>query len=93
MNTLAINATDFSRGLSDYLNQVQYRGQVFDIERGKRVVARLSPAVAADGFPIARLDDLLANGPSLSAGERKAMAQDVRLARAKLKVKTDPWGT
>ncbi len=43
MNTMIVNATEFSRGLSEFLNQVQYTGQVLDIERGKRVVARVSP--------------------------------------------------
>ncbi len=44
MNTLIINATEFSRGLSEFLNKVQYTGQILDIERGKRVIARVSPA-------------------------------------------------
>ena len=58
MGTLAITATDFSRKLSDYLNQVQYRGQVLDIERGKRIVARVSPVTPSEGYPIARLDEI-----------------------------------
>lgn len=39
MATYAVNVTDFSRGLSEFLNNVQYKGMVLDIERGKRVVA------------------------------------------------------
>ena len=60
MHTLSVNVTDFSRGLSDYLNHVQYRGQVLDIERGKRVVARVSPVDFSDGFPLAQLDEFSA---------------------------------
>ena len=91
MHTLSVNVTDFSRGLSDYLNHVQYRGQVLDIERGKRVVARVSPVDFSDGFPLAQLDDFLARGPALTSKESLSMANDVRAVRAKLTVRPDPW--
>jgi hypothetical protein len=93
MSVLAVNVTDFSRGLSDFLNHVQYRGQVLDIERGKRVIARVSPVAAADGFPIEQLDALLAKGPQLSAADRQSMADDVRTARARLVKRADPWAS
>lgn len=91
MAAVAITVTEFSRGLSNYLSQVQYQGQWLDIQRGKRVVARVLPAVASSGFPIDRLDQALAKGPQLSASERLVMAQDVGSARSRLSVKTDPW--
>ena len=80
MNTLTVNATDFSRSLSEFLNQVQYKGQALDIARGRRVVARVSPVPdlsAVDGFPLERLDALVARGPQLTASDRKLMARDV----------------
>jgi hypothetical protein len=91
MAAYAVNVTDFSRGLSEYLNNVQYKGMVLDIERGKRIVARLSPAGQADGFPIGQLDDLLGKGPQLSSADRQAMVTDVRAVRAQLRTKVDPW--
>lgn len=91
MAAYAVNVTDFSRGLSEFLNNVQYKGMVLDIERGKRIVARVSPAGQADGFPIGQLDDLLSNGPQLSAPDRQAMVTDVRAVRAQLRSKADPW--
>lgn len=105
MNTMIVNATEFSRGLSEFLNQVQYTGQVLDIERGKRVVARLSPVPrvppvpsvlpvpsvsVSNGFPIAQLADLLAKG-ALLAAERKRMAKDLAAVRSRLVAKADPW--
>ena len=75
MHTLSVNVTDFSRGLSDYLNHVQYRGQVLDIERGKRVVARVSPVDFSDGFPLAQLDDFLARGPAFLPSVKKLFSQ------------------
>lgn len=91
MSVVALTVTEFSRGLSDFLSQVQYQGQSLDIQRGKRVVARVLPAVASSGFPIDQLDDLLASGPQLKGSERLAMAADVRAVRSGLKSKSDPW--
>ncbi len=94
MNTVTVNATEFSRGLSEFLNKVQYTGQTFDIERGKRVIARVSPVSSpalSAGFPISQLDDLLARS-ALSDDERALMAKDLRTLRSRLVVKADPWG-
>ena len=92
MSVIALTVTEFSRGLSNFLNQVQYQGQTLDIQRGKKLVARVLPAGTADGFPINRLDDMLTKGPQLSAAERQAMAEDVAAVRANLATRGDPWG-
>ncbi len=91
MNAVALTVTEFSRGLSNFLSQVQYQGQALDIQRGKRVVARVLPAMASAGFPIDQLDEVLAKGPLLKTRERLAMAGDVRTVRASLRAKADPW--
>ena len=93
MSTIALTVTEFSRGLSDFLNQVQYQGQTLDIQRGKRVVARVLPATAPDGFPLERLDDLLLKGPQLTGPERQSMAKDVGALRANLLARDDPWAS
>lgn len=93
MSVIAVTVTEFSRGLSDFLSQVQYQGQSLDIQRGKRVVARVLPAAASHGFPIDQLDDVLARGPQLKSGERMAMAGDVNTVRAKLTSRRDPWAS
>ncbi len=92
MGVIALTVTEFSRGLSNFLNQVQYQGQTLDIQRGKKLVARVLPAGKLDGFPIASLDDMLAKGPQLSASERQTMTEDLRAVRANLTTRTDPWG-
>lgn len=91
MSTVAITVTEFSRNLSDFLSQVQYQGQSLDIQRGKRVIARVLPAAPTDGFALDRLDDFLAGGPQLSSAERQAMASDVNAVRARLITPGDPW--
>ena len=96
MTAITVNATDFSRGLSDFLNQVQYKSQVLDIERGKRVIARLvpvGPTASNNGFPLSQLDALLANGPRLPAEDGVAMAEDVVTVRAKMLRRADPWAS
>lgn len=91
MSVVALTVTEFSRGLSNFLSQVQYQGQSLDIQRGKRVVARVLPAMASSGFPIDQLDEALAKGPQLKTSERLAMAEDIRAVRTGLKAKADPW--
>ncbi len=91
MAAIEVNVTDFSRGLSEFLNQVQYKGQTLDIERGKRVIARVSPAANIEGFPISQLDNLLSKGSILSAADRVSMANDVKRVRSQLSNRTDPW--
>ncbi len=82
MDSIVIGATDFARGLSDYLNQVQYRGQVLDIERGKRVIARVIPPEATEGFPIEQLGEFFTKGAVLSAAERRSFAKDLQGLRS-----------
>ena len=91
MSTLTVTVTDFSRGLSDFLNQVQYQGLTLDIQRGKRVVARVLPAIAPEGFALDRLDDFLRKGPQLSAADRQSMAEDVASVRSSLRTRDNPW--
>jgi hypothetical protein len=92
MNAIPVNVTDFSRGLSEFLNQVQYKGQVLNIERGKKIIARVSPVGSLDGFPISQLDQFLANGPQLSADERFSMVADLKEIRLNQSKSRDPWG-
>ncbi len=90
MPTLAVTVTEFSRSLSDFLRQVQYHGQVLDIARGKRVIARVSPVAVADGFPIDQLDAFFANGPKLDA-DRETMAKDINDTRSQLRSRSSHW--
>jgi hypothetical protein len=86
-----IPATDFARGLSDYLNQVQYRGQVLDISRGKKIIARVMPAGHQDGFPIDQLDALFASLPRLEEGDADAFIDDIKPLRQERVAARDPW--
>jgi antitoxin (DNA-binding transcriptional repressor) of toxin-antitoxin stability system len=44
-----LSATDAARRFSDLLDQVEYEGQTFVVERRGRAVANISPAAAVSG--------------------------------------------
>ncbi len=91
--TVSITVTEFSRGLSGFLSQVQHRGQSLDIQRGKQIVAHVSPARATAGFPLHQLDDWLANASALTADESQSMVRDLRTVRQQLVARDDPWAS
>jgi hypothetical protein len=93
MSVIALTVTEFSRGLSNFLNQVQYQGQILDIQRGKRIVARVLPAGISEGYPIVQLDALLTKGPQLPATESLSMADDLAAIRADMVARDDPWAS
>jgi antitoxin (DNA-binding transcriptional repressor) of toxin-antitoxin stability system len=84
MPSTTVTVTEFSRGLSGFLNQVQYQGQVLDIARGERIIARVSPAAVTDGFLLDKLDEFFALGSAHDA-DRAAMVDDVTTVRVKLR--------
>lgn len=89
---ISVTATEFTRGISDYLSQVQYRGQVFDISRGKRVIARVIPTVGQPkGLTASQVDALLASLPPLSTEERASFAADIAIGRTERASTRDPW--
>jgi hypothetical protein len=92
---ISVTATEFTRGISDYLSQVQYRGQVFDISRGKTVIARVIPGHEVRGLNAKQVQTLLNNLPPLDAEEREAFAADLADVRRQLNAMparaTDPW--
>ena len=93
MSTVTLSVTEFSRGLSNFLNQVQYQGQALDIQRGKRIVARVLPASPIDGFPLDKLDAFLQQGPQLSATERASMVAELAVVRSNLLPPDDAWAS
>jgi antitoxin (DNA-binding transcriptional repressor) of toxin-antitoxin stability system len=57
-----ISATQAARGLSDVLNRVLYRGEVFIVERGGEPICRMEP-VGPPRCTARSLMDLLRAGP------------------------------
>lgn len=89
---IAVTATEFTRGISDYLSQVQYRGQVIDISRGKKTVARIMPAPIVSGLPIGQLDAWLAQAPRLDADDVDDWLTELQVQReSQREPLRDPW--
>lgn len=92
---ISVTATEFTRGISDYLSQVQYRGQVIDISRGKKVIARVIPGDVRPGINARQAQQILNNLPELDAQEREAFAADLADIRRRFNAMparaTDPW--
>lgn len=57
--TRKITATELARSLSDILNRVHYRGDVFIVERGGEAVCRLVPAGPARPVTLKEFSDMM----------------------------------
>ena len=68
MKSRIISATEAARSFSEILNQVRYKGKVFEIHRGADAVAEIRP-VTSPGFPLLALHELLAELPRLGKEE------------------------
>jgi antitoxin (DNA-binding transcriptional repressor) of toxin-antitoxin stability system len=88
-----ITATELARNLSDLLNQVRYQGMSFDIKRGAELIAHVTPVRAIQGFPIERLDALLASLPGLNEAERQSFLDDVQAHEQPFTAEGDAWGS
>jgi len=91
MTTRSITATNLARNFSDLLNQVRYQHVTLEVMRGNELIAYVSPAPLAAGYPIAQLDRLLAGLPRLSAGESQQFLDDIHQGVIDQPVERDAW--
>lgn len=89
MTVRTVTATELARGFSDFLNQVRYQRITLDVKRGNEIVARIQPAGPAVGYPIDRLDELLASLPTL--GEDKDFLADIHQVTERLTPTSSAW--
>ncbi len=83
-----ISATEAARNWSNVLNRVRYRREVFSIERGGEVIARLEP-VARPITTLAGLAEVLANR-SVAGG----FADDLEtVVSQQPSLPDDPWAS
>ncbi len=89
MSSHLITATEATRNFSEILNRVLYKGQSFDIKRGREVVAQLVPAkpiMLASEFA-----SFLKNLPALDAEDKQDFEKTITECRADLHETRNLW--
>ncbi len=92
MHIHVITATDAARAFSMLLNKVAEQGQVFDIQRGSEVIAKLVPAKAPVVITAKELNTFFASLPPLEQADWQDFASDLKRYRRQLKLlDKNPW--
>lgn len=86
-----ISVTKAVRNFSELLNRVYYHGVSVELERGNKVVARLSPVAPSSGLQAEDLGAFLATLPKLG-DDAERFARDVAEVRAALPPEQEAWG-
>lgn len=87
----SINATEAARNFSDVLNQVKYQGTIFDIVRGREVVAKIVSAGPVSVLKVAELCRLFATLPRLDEDDAAVFEHDIGESLASLTHKGQEW--
>ena len=88
-----VSVTEMARHFSEYLNRVSFRGESFQLVRGKKVLAELHPA--PQGRRLGDLPGLFKALPRLGPKEAGELARDVSASTARLnrRAAKDPWAS
>ena len=85
-----ISVTKAVRQFSDLLNRVFYQGITVELERGNKVIARLSPATPESRLKVKDLNKLFAQLPSLGE-DAEAFANDLEKIRKQVPLEKNQW--
>jgi antitoxin (DNA-binding transcriptional repressor) of toxin-antitoxin stability system len=77
VGTRKVSASEFARNLSSLLNEVRYQGVSLEVRRGKETVAHVVPPPSRPGFPIERLNQLIATLPRLDKADAATFLDDL----------------
>ena len=91
MPRTVIKATEVARNLSDILNRVRYRGMSFDIQRGKEIIARITPAIPESPIDASQLIEAIASLPKLSEHELQQFEKDLKKLRKTVLEPKNQW--
>ena len=86
-----ISATEAARRLSDILSRVRYRGERFEIVRGREIVAVIGPASGGRSVPLRDLDHVFETLPRLSPEEVDGFLADVEAIRREAGLPAPKW--
>ncbi len=85
-----ISVTQAVRQFSDLLNRVFYHGTIVELERGNKVIARISPVSSESPLKVRDLNNLFANLPSLGE-DAEAFAKDLTEIRKQIPPEHNQW--
>lgn len=86
-----ISVTQAVRQFSDLMNRVFYQGTIVELERGNRVIARISPVSPESPLKVENLNNFFHELPSL-AEDSKAFAKDLANSRNQIPMEQNQWG-
>ena len=85
-----MSVTQAARQFSDLLNRVFYQGTVVELERGNKVIARLSPAVPESIVKVKDLNRLFDELPFLGE-DAKTFAKELGDIRKQIPMELNKW--
>jgi antitoxin (DNA-binding transcriptional repressor) of toxin-antitoxin stability system len=85
-----IGLADAERHFSELVQRVYSEGIVVELDRGDRVVARISPATPSSPLKVRDLNSFLQSLPRLGE-DAEAFREDLRTARHSFPAERDPW--
>ena len=85
-----ISVTQAVRQFSDLLNRIFYQGVSVELERGNKVIARISPVLSESPLKVKDLNGLFANLPSLGK-DTGLFAKDLNDIRKQIPLENNQW--
>ncbi len=85
-----ISVTQAVRQFSDLLNRIFYQGVSVELERGNKVIARISPVSTESPIKVKDLNRIFAKLPSLG-DDADAFTQDLEDIRKQIPLEKPQW--
>lgn len=85
-----ISVTQAVRQFSDLLNRVFYQGVSIELERGNKVIARISPVSSESPLKVKDLNRLFSELPLLR-DDSESFAKDLENIREKIPLEKSQW--
>ncbi len=85
-----ISVTQAVRQFSDLLNRVFYKGESVELERGNKVIARISPVSTESNLKVKDLNRLFSELPSLG-DDAESFSKDLENIREKIPLEKNQW--
>ena len=85
-----ISVTQAVRQFSDLMNRVFYQGTIVELERGNKVIARISPVSPESPLKVKDLNRFFHDLPSLDE-DSEAFAEDLADIRKQIPMERNQW--